>query len=407
MSSGAAPLSSLRVGAVYFDGTNNVTGRDRTIMSLETGWASISGGKARRISSVHDLPSDVIWYTNLDFAQFIRVGLGRHANFRNAEWLRTQFHGLIAELGIGADNLPPHEMISVLAQVAQRVVKHAQERYGVTLSHNKLNQDFSEALQVPRCAFPNEFYPVIPTIAQHPAVKVVHTNNYHQSSPTITVRCNRLQHARALLSTPVPSDMGWEMENPSSLKKRSEDWLDSLDTPFLVKVSVANVQPMVSDVLSWSSGAKAPREWLTDTEWRLFRQFADITIKAALICRLPATRLEVYDQLPDEHMAELSLTYGLLAEQMWTAFTNPMPYRLNETRWSVAAAWLRAADRLRMFDFAQKLHARGLTVSSYGVGSVVLRYPASGGLQRTLAMASETGLLPPAKGMAQAARGAA
>jgi len=92
---------------------------------------------------------------------------------------------------------------------------------------------------------------------------------------------------------------------------------------------------------------------------------------------------------------------------MWTAFTNPMPYRLNETRWSVAAAWLRAADRLRMFDFAQKLHARGLTVSSYGVGSVVLRYPASGGLQRTLAMASETGLLPPAKGMAQAARGAA
>ena len=407
MSAPATSLSSLRVGAVFFDGSNNVTGRDRTIMSLETGWASISGGKAKRISSVHDLPSDVIWYTNLDYDQFIRVGLGRHANFRNAEWLRTQFHGLIAELGIGPDNLPPDEMISVLAQVAQRVTKHAQERYGVVLSHPKLNHDFSNALQVPRCAFPNEFYPVIPPIAQHPAVKVVHTNNYHQGSPTVTVRCNRLQHARAVLAPPVPSDMAWEMENPSSLKKRSEDWLDSLETPFMVKVSVANVQPMVSDVLSWSSGAKAPREWLTDTEWRLFRQFADITIKAALVCRLPATRLEVYDQLPSEHMAELSLTCGLLAEQMWTAFTNAMPYRLNETRWSVAAAWLRAADRLRMFDYAQKLHARGLTVSSYGVGSVVLRYPASGGLQRTLAMASETGLLPPAHRVTQPARGAA
>jgi hypothetical protein len=407
MSAATTSLSSLRVGAVFFDGANNITGRDRTITSLETGWASISGGTARRISSVHDLPSDVIWYTNLDYAQFIRVGLGRHANFRNAEWLRTNFHGLIAELGIGQENLPPHEMISMLAQVAQRVTKNAQERYGVALSHPKLNHDFSEALQVPRSAFANEFYPVLPPIAQHPAVKVVHTNNYHQASPTVTVRCNRLQHARAVLSTPVPSDMGWEMENPSSLKKRSADWLDSLETPFLVKVSVANVQPMVSDVLSWSSGSKAPREWLTDTEWRLFRGFADITIKAALICRLPATRLEVYDQLPTEHMAELSLTYGLIAEQMWTAFTNPMPYRINETRWSVAAAWLRAADRLRMFDFAQKLHARGLTVSSYGVGSVVLRYPASGGLQRTLAMASETGLLPPASRIDALARGAA
>lgn len=52
--------------------------------------------------------------------------------------------------------------------------------------------------------------------------------------------------------------------------------------------------------------------------------------------------------------------------------TNKQHYKGDVSRYTAAAAWLRAADRMAMFDYAQKLYGRGLNVMSYGVGNVVL-----------------------------------
>lgn len=394
----------MRVGAILFDSGDNIVGSDRTIVSLGTAWASIGGGQARRVQGIHDLPSDVIWLTNLTYTNFYKAGLHRHPNFRNAEWLRTQFYQLVAELGVDINNVPPHVTASAISTVAQRVVSVAAAQFGVQAQSNrKFNDDFAKVMGAPRSGLPNNIYSLFKPICEHPSVSVIQAVNYGTASPTVTLRRNRVTHARDVLATVVPPDAGWEME-ASVAPDFNDKWLEDIKTPFLVKCTVSNVKPMIAEVLSWGAGAKSPREWLTDIEWRVVRLYGTVAVHQALICKRPAAPLEQAKLLPSAPCAELSITYGLIAENIWTAFTNAQPYKGDETRFTAAAAWLRSADRMQMFDYAQKLYGRGLNVMSYGVGNVVLRYP-EGGLSRTLDIALDIGLIPPASKVAEASNG--
>ncbi len=391
----------MRVGAVLFDASNVIVASDRTVVSLDSAWASIGGGQARRVQSIHDLPSDVIWLTNLTYNNFFRAGLHRHPNFRNEGWLRTLFNQLVAELGIDLNCVSPSTTVSTIAAIAQRTVTVAQSRYAVIPKNKRLNEDFAVAMGVPRSGLPDMFYSHFDAVADHPSVSVIHGTNYGSALPTVTVRRNRLRHARDVLETPVPTDSGWELER-SVAPDRNDKWLESINTPFLVKCAVSNVKPMIAEVLSWGSGSREVREWLTDIEWRVVRQHGDVAVSAALICKKPAAPLPQVKLLPDGPLDELSFTYGLIAEQIWTAMTNKQHYKGDISRYTAAAAWLRAADRMAMFDYAQKLYGRGLNVMSYGVGNVVLRYPENG-LRRTLDIATDIGLMPPASKLAEAA----
>ena len=366
----------MRVGAILFDPNNNIVASDRTLVSLDSAWASIGGGQARRVQSIHDLPSDVLWLTNLTYNNFYRAGLQRHPNFRNEGWLRTLFNQLVAELGIDLNNVSPDITVSTIAAIAQRTVAVAKSRYEVHPKSKRLNEDFAIAMGAPRSALPDMFY-----------------SHFGAGLPTVTVRRNRLRHAREVLATPVPTDTGWELEKAVA-PDRNDKWLESINTPFLVKCTVSNVKPMIAEVLSW--------EWLTDIEWRVVRQYGDVAVSAALICKNPAAPLPQAKLLPEGPLDELSFTYGLIAEQIWTAMTNKQHYKGDVSRYTAAAAWLRAADRMAMFDYAQKLYGRGLNVMSYGVGNVVLRYPENG-LRRTLDIATDIGLMPPASKLAEAA----
>lgn len=122
----------MRVGAILFDPSNNIVASDRTVVSLDSAWASISGGQARRVQSIHDLPSDVVWLTNLTYNNFYRAGLQKHPNFRYEGWLRTLFNQLVAELGIDLNNVSPDITVSTIATIAQRTVNVAQSRYAVS-----------------------------------------------------------------------------------------------------------------------------------------------------------------------------------------------------------------------------------------------------------------------------------
>jgi len=258
----------MRVGAVLFDPNNNIVANDRTVVSLNSAWASIDGGTARRIHSIHDLPSDVLWLTNLTYNNFYRAGLQRHPNFRNEGWLRTLFNQLVSELGIDLNNVSPDITVSTIAAIAQRTVNVAQLRYGVYPKSKRLNEDFATTIHAKHSGLPDMFYNHFDAVADHPSVSVIHATNYGAGLPTVTVRRNRLRHARDVLATPVPADSGWELEN-SVAPDRNDKWLESINTPFLVKCTVSNVNPMMAEVLSWGSGSRNMREWLTDIEWRV------------------------------------------------------------------------------------------------------------------------------------------
>lgn len=395
----------MKIGALLFDAGNHIVGADRTIVALDNAWASIGGGPARRVQSIHSLPSDVIWFTNLGYNNFQKAKLTTHPNFRNADWLRTPLNQLVSELGVDDNSVHASVTAEVLATIAYRVAKVAKDEYQVLpTGTRKLNQDFADVIQVPRPRLPGILHPLFEQAAKHPSVGVIQNVSYTVALPSVTLRRNRVTHARDLLSTPMPPDIGWELMEDMP-PDNSDDWLECIETPFLVKCRVSNVKPAMAEVLSWGAGAKNAREWLTDVEWRVVRQHGTVEVLQALICSHPAEALPQVDLIPSHYCAELSVTYGLIAEQIWTAFTLPQTVR-GSPCYTAAAAWLRSLDRMIMFDYAQKLYARGCDVSSYGVGSVVVRYP-EGGLKRVLDIATDIGLMPPASKISELGRGVA
>lgn len=393
----------MRAGAVLFDLDNFITANDGTSISLDRAWASVGGAPARRVQSLHDLDSDVVWYTNLNHNQMWQARLHEDPKVRTSGWLRTSLFQLTDELGIDAHAVAPDVAASALATLASRVIEVAERDYGVRpQSRYQLNEDFAARLNAPRSAIPDAFYDAcFKDIAEHVTVTVVANQSHSAYSPTVTFRNNRVRHAREVLATPVPPDTGWR---PYALAH--EENLDDLRLPFLADCKITDVKPAVAEILSWGIGAKRQRTWITDIEWRVLRELATVQIKRVLVCDQPAEVLPQASIVPDYPHAELSVTAGLIAEQIWTALTMSRPYRGADKRFTAAAAWLRSADRMRMFRFAQSLYAQGLHVSLYGVGNVVVRYP-EGGLRRAIEIASGAGLLPPASKVSLAQRAAA
>jgi hypothetical protein len=395
----------MRCGVVLFDSANNISVGDKTFASLDSGWASIGGEPAVRVSSIHDLSSDVLWITNLTEEQFYRAALTNHPNFRSENYLRSTVRHIYSELGVDPLYVSPDIVTSVLATVAQRVIDFAKARYGVNPRSKNLNEDFAHALGATRSQIAKDMYSMFEGSAKHSYVRTVVINSYLNNGQALTLRRNRLIHARELLGTAVPPDTQWEYIPRNKLpanKADIESMLEQCNTCFLVRCEVRNVSPMVSDVFSIGSGAKDIRDWLTDIEWRHAREWADVEYNGLLLCTAPSEMLPQAKLLPGGDYAPLSFTSCIAAEQIWTAMTLKRGVR-DEQRYTAAAAWLRARDRTVMFSYAQKLHAKGLIVWGYGGGNVVVLYP-EGGLRHALDVTTDIGLLAPASKLLEARR---
>ena len=395
----------MRIGAIVFD-ANNIVGSDQHVVSLAGGWASIGGTPARRIQGISELPSDVIWLTNLNYSNFMTAKLNMHANFRNEGWLRTSFKQIAEEFGLGLNTGKAKETAEVLSLVAHRVVAYSCKELNIQVkSHVRLNDDYATAMGLDRCRIRETHYSTFETIAGHSYVKVIHNTSLGRGAATgMTLRCNRLAYAHRMLSHKTPPDTGWELV----AQKLTDSDLERMDKPFLVRCRITNVKPIMAEALAWGGGSKLIREWLTDVEWRIVRQYADVELRAAMVCEQGYESQDSYAaMLPQGSANELSYSLGLVAEQVWTALTNKQPRAGLTTGYPARAAWLRAIDRMQMFDYAQRMQSRrGVTLLSYGMGNVVVRVP-EGGTKHILDMAVDVGLMPPMAGFIEARTGVA
>jgi len=391
---------------VLFDSANNMIIGDKTFASLDSGWASISGENAARIGSIHELSSDVLWITNLTEEQFYRASLISHPNFRSEGYLRSTLRHIYSELGVDPQHVSADVVAKVLATVAQRSVDTARNQYGVKrLQRKALNDEFAIVLAAPRSQIAHEVYEMFEGSAQHSYVRAVMQNTYMNNGQTLTLRRNRLMHARELMFAPVPPDGQWEYISKARLpaaKSDIEKMLEQSKTAFIVHCEVKNVSPIVADIFSVGSGSRSIRNWLTDTEWKIAREWADIEYNGLLLCGAESAPLAQSAALPKGEYAALSFTCCLTAEQIWTAMTMKRGPK-DDCRYTAAAAWLRARDRMAMFSYAQKLHAKGLNVWGYGGGNVVVLYP-EGGLRNALDVSTDIGLLAPASKLLEARR---
>ena len=394
----------MRIGAIVFDPSSVIGGSDQSAVSLTGGWASIGGTPARRIQGISDLPNDVIWLTDLKWSSFMTAKLNMHANFRNETWLRVSFDQIATEFGLGRKTGKAKDTAELLSLIAHRVVAYSCKELSVQVqSHARLNDDYATMMGLDRCRIPESYYSTFETIAGHPSVSVLQSVSFGRKTiPSMTLRCNRLAYARRMLSHKVPPDTGWELVK----EKMTDSELESLDKPFLVRCRITNIKPIMAEALSWGSGSKSIREWLTDVEWRVVRQYAEVEPRAAMVCAQGYESLDTYSaMLPNGAVDELSFSLGLVAEQVWTALMNKQLRSNRITGYSARAAWLRAIDRMQMFDYAQRMQSRrGVTLLSYGMGNVVVQVP-EGGAKHILDMAVDVGLMPPMAGFIEARAG--
>lgn len=384
----------MKVGAILFDAVEKYGVYDGTVITPGSAWASIGGQKAKRIESIQKLPNDVIWFTNLKYSNFMKAGYHKFSNIRDEEWIKTAFHHLVNEIGIDSNKFPVSTSVEVIATIAQRVVDGAKSLLGVKpLSRMAINNDFALAMGAPRSVLADDIYSFFKPICKYESVNVIEKIPCSGLSQTIILRRNRVSHARDVMSTLCPSDFDWHMKQPTA-DNMNDSWLESIKTPFLVQCSISHVKPEIAGILSWGSGFRMRKDWLTDIEWRVVRKYGTLTIHQALICDSPATSLKQEHLVPKVPCAELSISYGLIAENIWTAMTLAQPHSSGEMRFTATAAWLRSADRMRMFDFAKRLSEHDLNVINYGSGRVVVRYPV-GSLKRVLDIGLDVGLMPP------------
>lgn len=382
----------MKCGVAVFDLPENGYAR-RSVMSLDSCWAAIAGQKARRLKSIHELATDVIWYTNISRDTFQALKLYNLPNLRHELWLRTRFAQITQELGLDERFITPDVLAESLAMITQNIINYSEDHFGVTSRSETLNADFSRVFNAPIPKLPPEIYDHFVPVVHHSIVIVIGGTGRSNSSTNLTVKPNRLEHARAVLSTQVPLDTNWKPCKEIPIK--TDQWLESLHTPFLARISLKNIDPEMASLLSWGSGSQMPREWMTDVEWRVIRQFASIEIKEILINEKPGFTVPQFKLLPSGYFDSLSYSAGITAELLWTSLTTKINKNKNQSiNYTAAAAWLRSADRMLMFNHAQKLYNMNCSIGLYGTGLVCLSYP-EGGLAHYVKSSLESGLLPP------------
>lgn len=383
----------MKIGAIFFDSANSSLGTTGDSSALGSGWASIAGSSPVRVQSIHDLPTDTIWLTNLTYSSLCQSKLNEHPNFRSDAWLKTPVKQLVAELGVDCGRNPVDTACVVISTLAHRVVDVSNVNYGVSPRSQSLVSDFAEAIKAPATDTPDELAPVIDPIAGHPAVSVIRSSGGLESTASVLLRKNRLFHADRVLSTLVPIGGTWLKEKTSTLEGHHQ-WLEQVNTPFLVECSISNLDPITAEILSWGSGSSTPRNWLTNIEWNVVRQFSDIKIGRVYIYSDEGMVVDQHSLLPQGPHAALSMTSCLIAEQLWCSMLLKKPAYGMKSNYTAASAWLRSTDRMEMFEYAKRLYSAGLDVIRYGNGNVIVNYQ-NGGLSRIMDVATDLGLMPP------------
>jgi len=391
----------MKAGACFF--LRDASGRVPTFSTLQAGdaWYSVSGSAAQQLPAVSELPSDVLWITNLSLHELDLLQLDT-SRFRPGTWLRTSIQQLIGEIGAGDLADECCTATSAISRIAQHVAD-ATAHYGVTPVSSMLALDFAKAFPGPRVDDADDVGMVIDSIAGHVAVAVKREPCINPVNGTVLLRSNRLDYAALLLSQLVPQQGQWEPAFTLT-GSAAETWLEGVKVPFMVRCSVSSAQRTVAQLLPWICGADPQREWVTDIEWFELRKHATVRVHEVMTYDREPLSLAHKNHLPKDTYAALSITNGLMAEQLVGGILLKQLSPQGRCGFTTQAAWLRAADRVEMFKLALELSKEGIAVARYGNGNILAEYQQSG-LSRLIDVASDLGLMPPANKFREAVEG--
>lgn len=384
------------VGVMLYDNPNECT----------SGHASVNGTPATYVRQHSDLANNVIWITNGAFSQYISQGHRNVHNLRAPGFFRTQIPQIGADLGLDMGGANASSVAPVLSLIASRTFKLAAQSYewkpNELANADTLHENIKS--RFPRDAILNN--PALERALQSAfqTDSALSRADFIPNSVFLTLRMNRLAHARKVLACPIPDD-AWEyvpgVRLPDTQRERLA-FCVAHETPILaeVEIDMARADSQYAALAAFGQKATsrmALREWVSHPELVWLSRFAPLDIKSVF-------RSHHYKALPEraqlpaalmDPLLELSYSAGLLAENHWMSLASDEYNKLTKRKSLTSrAVWLRAADRALCFTLAKKALDKGFTVTGYGTGAIRVRVQRSELLQ-TLEFAIENKLVAP------------
>lgn len=362
------------------------------------GWIGIGGDRSRaaRISGPHELSTEVIWWTNVNYEHFFRgvSEIWRNPWLRHDKYLVVGPADVLKEWGhdpklVGADFVAKFvaEAFARIMTIAYNLVRRTDPKLRMDrfFEGKTLRDDLRRLM--PEAEYPKGEAAMMMKSGQAYSEFSSATVRMPKGAKMIRLRKPRVTYCWELLQTPFPLGP-WEYVSRADMKSNVEERLQTIlksPAPIMAEITLSNMQAEVAPIYgfgqSTDKGKNVQRTWVAHPELAMLARFAKIEVRNAWQGREYASMMpdlpEAVKEFLQEKYTDLSWSAGVVAETLWRAAALPQEKGKAGTRdsgekphTSWRGAWIKAADKSSMFMEAMRLSELGYAVSSYGLGWV-------------------------------------
>jgi hypothetical protein len=376
-------------GAVLFDVERQANGA--FIAKPGSGWASIEGEKAFRISGIHDLSLEVVWLTNLEQDIHWQASLFNIPQIKESRYLRVEMNQMMRELGVSPKTVGPAHSVEAIGELFGRIMRIAKQQYPkIDYGRSSLIGELTQAMGLHDEVYEDALFDEAFACSFQDRVECYKPDEIKQAR-WLTLRAPRVLHAQRLVGEDFMIPRGpWRFigERDMPEKEKRMDWLEEsfAGMPYMVKIKKMNFfKPAEGDLFNalelikmgeaiLPGRQRRQREWMPMPELLYVRRFAEVEFDS--VCVGASYDLPETPMLPPlAHMMHHSYAWGVLAENIWMTMASRSinPHAKSKTMVSPRATWLRAIDRFYSFNAAVQMSLPGLTkILHYGHGSVTI-----------------------------------
>lgn len=404
-----------RYGAVIFDDE----------VAHGAGWACVAGDDPIRICGTHELQSDVVWVTNLDYNTSRISGL-QGSRFRRSNYLLHDLTRLCNEIGIAGEKdsmIDPKSVfdgrystaISLKAGFSAWILDRI-----IQISVNMLPMNVAPLSDIQSGI--REF--IIPTeaayfyngeIPEGTALEALEASDipWNHASRTgikiegrkVRLNTNRARHAQYMMTVRFPVGDWSDIGGAKLLNKRPKEavigWL--ADHPgALLRVTMKTTDYDMEGLINFGgNNSNNPRSgnWLVAPELARLLPFCEFTIHEAIeghemrsVGQLIHNAGIDFKEVVERRSA--SYPFQVWMEILWRSVMG-RPRSWSKKTINPAGAFMRAADRGMEFFAAHTLLEAGLTVIGYGAGAVTAIIPDGMPAMEWVSAILRAGLTPP------------
>lgn len=388
-------MKIIKIGVCIFDDPK----------SPRSGFSSIDGSQASYVSGYHELSSDILWVTNLEYPVFKEMNLLRLRHLAQAQYFRTSIRMLQVEFGI-SDHKQLAEFLSKLFTRTAQLGYNYFSADPATFNY-RYHQAITSRLHIPGMVEPiqgldqNAIQLVIDHSTQENQA-MAGVKRPDRSSP-ISFCFPREAYGQWLLDRTYPVSNVWKSDNlkrefnigtrdgkklslTDSFIKTCGDYFRNNNRATFFRISVQSHEPSHRAFASFGAGSRDARVWAAWPELLELLDYAVVTVFESV----STSSGSIKEYLPEYCSANgFGVSDGILFENLYIGLASKVGAKN-----TALGAYIRAYDRIACGRAAAHFHNAGFVVGSYSSGRVVLLL-SEGQKERASKIALDFGMLPP------------